>query len=152
MRFKGYKILIGLAIITFIVVRLCCCKGIMTPAPSGIHGHFSAGTYEPNYETTISVDSFLTILKHDKIIIESGRLNDYDPPWDSLRYILGNITCDKEKIEAYIEFKDKRASNTTLQVIWFNAVPTMDNEEYKKRAENYYQCFEALLKKNNLIK
>lgn len=152
MRYKGLKIFIGLAIIVFLAVKLYCCKGIMAPAPSGIHGHYSSATYDPEYKTKMSVDSFLTVLKKDGMIIKSGRLNDYDPPWDSLRYLIGNIPCDKQQIEAYIEFKDKRATNTTFKVMWFNAPPTKDDKIYQKLTESYYKCFESLLKSHNLIK
>lgn len=152
MNYQNVKIIIGLAIAVFVIVKLSYCRGIMAPAPLGIHGIFSSISYDPNYQTTMSMDSILMLLEKKNITIKTGRLNDYDAPWDSLRYVLGNIPCDKQQIEAYIEFKDKRATNTTFKVLWFNAEPTKDDKEYRKRTEAYYECFEALLKTNNLIK
>ncbi len=146
------KYIIVLIFTALILVGIYCCTGIKTPAPLGIHGEYSSISYTPNYQTNMSKDSLLLILAKENVTIKSGRLNNYDPPWDSLRYVLGNITCDNQKIEAYIEFKDKRATNTTFQVFWFNATPTKDDKIHEKLTTNYYQCFEALLKKNNLIK
>lgn len=152
MTFKVLKISIGLAIAIFVVVKLYCCRGIKAPAPYGIHGEYSLVSTPTYTANGVEKDSLLKLLTKENLIVKNGRVNDYDPPWDSLRYLVANIPCDEEKIEAYIEFKDKRARNTTFQVLWFNAEPTRDNKEYEKRAEKYFKCFESLLRKNQLIK
>jgi hypothetical protein len=146
------KYIIASIVTTLILVGVYCCTGIKTPAPLGVHGEYSSISYNPNYQASMSKDSFLLMLSKENVEIKSGRLNNYDPPWDSLRYVLGNIICDNQEIEAYIEFKDKKATNRTFKVFWFNAAPTKDDKIYEKLTANYYNCFEALLKKNNLIK
>lgn len=124
----------------------------MKPAPMGVHGQYSL-LEETTYKTNnLNKDSILKVLKLNDLTIKEGRLNKYDAPWDSLRYIIGNINCNTQIIEACIEFQDKNSINATFKVLWFNAVPTNDDSVYKMRVKEYSQCFEAILKKNNLIK
>ncbi len=147
------KIFTAAAFSIFIVVKLYCCKGIKAPAPHGIHGEYSFTSNTPVYTANgITKDSILRALAKENLVIKTGRLNDYDAPWDSLRYLIGGIPCGGQRVEAYVEFKDKRVANTAFQVLWFNAKPTKDNNEYQERTENYYKCFESLLNKKNLIR
>jgi hypothetical protein len=148
---SGIKVIIGLVIAFFAIWELSCCRGIMAPAPLGIHGHYSSTSDTPNYQVGIGIDSILMLFSKANITIKTGRLNDYDAPWDSLSYVLSDIPCDKQQIEAYIEFKDKTA-NTTFRVLWFNAAITKDDKLYQKLTESYYKCFESFLRGHNLIK
>ncbi len=151
--YRWFKILTITAFAIFFIVKLYYCKGIKAPAPHGIHGEYALTSNPPIYTTNgITKDAIIKVLVKENLVVKSGRLNDYDASWDSLRYLIGNIPCGEQKIEAYIEFKDKKAVNTTFQILWFNAEPTKDNNEYQKRTENYYKCFEALLNKNKLVK
>jgi len=153
MNYRNIKIIIGLAIPVFVIVKLSCCRGINAPAPLGIHGEYSLTSNVPIYKTNnINKDSVLKILSKENLNIKTGKFNDYGAPWDSLRYLIGNIPCDKQLIEAYIEFKDKRATNTTFKVLWFNATPTKDDKIYQKLTDSYYKCFESFLRKHNAIK
>jgi hypothetical protein len=117
----------------------------MTPAPAGIHGTYSSTSYNPTYKAPDSKDSLLILLEDGKMLVRSGRLNSYDPPWDSLRYLIGNIQCDTGRIEAYIEFLDKKEPQSTFRVLWFNATPTTDDKIYDRLTNTYYQCFEREL-------
>jgi len=151
--YRWLKIFTSSVFTIFIVVNLYCCKGIKAPAPDGIHGEYSFTSNTPVYTANgITKDSILKALIKENLVVKSGRLNDYDASWDSLRYLIESIPCGEQKIEAYVEFKDKKAANTTFQVLWFNAPPTKDHNEYQKRTQNYYKCFEFLLNKNELIK
>jgi len=133
------------AIISLVSIYSCKFK---SPAPAGIHGEYSLTPDSYVYQANgINKDSVLSIFKMNDLKVTGGKLNNYDAPWDSLRYLIGNIPCDTQNIEAYIEFTDKKALN-----IWFNATPTDDDEKYEKLAKGYYECFEALLKKSGIIK
>jgi hypothetical protein len=151
MKYKEIKILLKLSMSIVFVAKIYCCTGIMAPAPNGIHGTYAV-VNPPVYEINgLTKDSMLIAFAKGNLIINSGRLNNYDPPWDSLSYLISNIYCGREKIEAYIEFSNKSDTNTTLKLVHFNALPTKDNEEYKKRVENYYKCFEDLLSTLRII-
>lgn len=126
---------------------------IMKPAPPGIHGNYSITGYDPVYKTSNEKDSLLQRLEKDGLEIKSGRLHDYDPPWDSLRYVIGNIPCGTEKIESYIEFsKEKQDSLTTFRVLWMNAAPneSYDTALYNTMARKYYDCFETILSRHGV--
>jgi hypothetical protein len=123
---------------------------IMKPAPPGIHGLFSSADYNPLYNTKYDKDSLLKYLEKEGLIIKSGILNDYDPPWDSLRYLVGNIRCDTQIIEPYIEFnKEKHNGLTTFRILWINATPneSYDTTLYQTLTKKYYDCFEKILKR-----
>lgn len=137
--------------LVFILFIACSCNRFMKPAPEGEHGLYSK-LNNPVYQSTNSKDSLLLILKEKHLIIQEGRINKYDAPWDCFRYFISNINCDSQQIEAYIEFQDKKATNATFRVLWFKSVPTNDDSIYNKRTANYYQCFESLLKNCILIK
>ena len=117
----------------------------MAPAPAGIHGTYSSTSYNPTYKAPVSKDSLLKQLEAGKMLVKSGRLNSYDPPLDSLRYLIGNIRCDTGNVEAYIEFFDKKGPQSTFRVLWFNAAPTTDDKVYDRLTSSYYQCFEREL-------
>lgn len=152
MLFKRNIKIAGLFSILVVIFLLFSCRGFMKPAPIGVHGQYSL-LEETSYKTNnLSKDSILKILMLNDLSIKEGRLNKYDPPWDSLRYIIGNINCNAQLIEACVEFQDKNSITSTFKVLWFNAIPTNDDSVYKIRAKEYYQCFEAVLKKNNIIK
>lgn len=78
------KTIVGFAIAVILIVISYCCKGIMTPAPKGIHGQYSSTSDTLSYQAIVSIDSILKLLTKEKIFIKNGRLNDYDAPWDSL--------------------------------------------------------------------
>lgn len=145
MKYNKIKILLKLSILIVFLAKIYCCTGIMAPAPNGTHGTYTVVNphiYEIN---GLTKDSLLTAFAKRNLIINSGRLNNYDPPWDSLSYLISNIYCGREKIEAYIEFSKKSDTNRTLKLVHVNALPTKDDEEYENRVENYYKCFEDLL-------
>ena len=119
----------------------------MAPAPSGIHGVYSSSSPK-NYQLNKSKDSVLSVFIEKGLLIKMGKLNDYDAPWDSLRYGIDRIKCDKDLIEAYIEFAK---SGSSFRILWFNGSPTEDERIYNLRVEKYYYCFEKFLKANNLI-
>ena len=126
---------------------------IMKPAPPGIHGHYSLADYDPVYKTKYDKDSLLKQLETDNLLIKSGRLNDYDPPWDSLRYLIGNVRCDTQNIEPYIEFRrEKQNGFTTFRILWINATPNenYDTTLYQTMTREYYNCFEAILQRHDV--
>lgn len=145
------KIVLLLGVILFLVLVGCYFKKkstqIMAPAPSGIHGTYSSNSPR-NYELNKSKDSVIAIFERNGLSIKTGKLNDYDAPWDSLRYGINKFPCDKDIIEAYIEFAKSGAS---FKILWFNGSPTDDERIYNLRVEKYYYCFESFLKANNLI-
>ncbi len=127
--------------------------GIMKPAPPGIHGLFLSADYDPLYKTKYDKDSLLKYLEKDGLQIKSGRLNDYDPPWDSLRYLVDNIRCDTQNIEPYIEFhKEKQNGFTTFRILWINATPneSYDTTLYQTLTKKYYDCFETILQRHEV--
>ncbi|RYE55632.1 MAG: hypothetical protein EOP48_09795 [Sphingobacteriales bacterium] len=127
--------------------------GIMKPAPPGIHGLYSLRSYGRIYKTRYSKDSLLGRLANDGLTIKSGRLHDYDPPWDSLRYLIDNVVCDTQKVEPYIEFrKEKERDSTTFRILWINATPneSYDTTLYQNLTKKYYDCFETILKRNGV--
>lgn len=134
-----------LASIILIVVfmNMTFCKN---PAPSGIHGEYSLNEYDTTYQLLVSKDSFFLFLQKKSIIVD---YIDYNSPLDSARYNIENISCNMENIEAYIEFEDKKSK---FHILWFSAKPCEEEDEYVKRAKEYYNCFELLLKNSNLIK
>ncbi len=135
-----------------LIIYLFCFVGFMKPAPRGIHGNYSLDSSQVYTLNEITKDSILKVFSKEKLLVKSGRLNNYDVPWDSLRYYVGNINCDNEIIEAFIDFEDKKAINTTMKILWYNAEPTEDDDEYQKRAERYCNCFDAFLKRKKLVK
>lgn len=126
---------------------------IMKPAPPGIHGHYSLDQHNPVYKTKHDKDSLLNMLRLEGLVIKSGRLHDYDPPWDSLRYLVDNIQCDTQKIEPYIEFqREKQNDFTTFSILWINATPneSYDTMLYQTMTKKYYNCFEAILRRHDV--
>lgn len=123
-----------------------------TPAPKGIHGEYALTNNSPIYQTNLNKDSLLLKLTEEKLIVKPGQLDNYGAPWDSLRYLIDQIPCNQQKIEAYIEFFDSGRANTKFRVLWFNASTTTNNEVYEQLTRNYYECFEKLLKKYGIIK
>jgi len=125
----------------------------MKPAPPGIHGLYSLVDYDPVFKTKYEKDSLLEQLETDGLIIKSGRLHDYDPPWDSLRYLIDNVRCETQNIEAYIEFRrTKQDSFTTFRILWINAAPneSYDTTLYETLTKKYYNCFETILKRHDV--
>src|SRR5579875_3593798 len=117
---------------------------IMKPAPPGIHGLYSLANYDPVYKTKHDKDSLLKQLEIDGLIIKSGRLHDYDPPWACLRYLIDNLRCDTQNIEPYIEFRKEKQNNlTTFRILWINATPneSYDTTVYQTMSKKYYNCF-----------
>ena len=149
------RILIWLVFIVLISTSWHYCR-FLAPAPQGVHGIYGRYGRESDFSTyqikNVTKDEFLDVLIKNGIIVKGERLNDYDPPWDSLRYILDHIPCDKLPLEAYIEFADKKNVNTTFNVIWCKSEPTMNEKEYLKIEAQCYSCFESFLRKYNLIK
>lgn len=126
---------------------------INKPAPLGIHGRFLAIDYNPLYKAKYGKDSLLKCLEKDGLLIKSGRLNNYDPPWDSLRYLIGNIHCDTQIIEPYIEFnKEEHNGLTTFRILWINSSPneSYDSTVYETLTHKYYHCFETILKRHEV--
>lgn len=120
-------------------------------APPGIHGHYSLPDYDPVYKTKYDKDSLLKYLEKDGLQIKMGRLNDYDPPWDSLRYLIDNIRCDTQNIETYIEFRrEKQKGYITFRILWINATPneSYDTTLYQKLTKKYFNCFETILQQH----
>jgi hypothetical protein len=132
-------------LIGLVIYQLKDCKGFMAPAPAGIHGTYSSASYNPTYKATVPKDSLLKLLEAGQLQVKSERLNSHDPPWDSLRYLIGNIRCDTGHVEEYVEFLDKKESQSTFRVLWFNATPTTDDKVYDRLTNTYYQCFEKEL-------
>src|SRR5689334_9457942 len=119
-------LIVGLILTVAIIFLISPLKyvAIMRLAPPGIHGLYSLADYDLVYKTKYDKDTLLSDLAKDGLVIKSGRLHDYDPPWDSLRYLIDNITCDKQKIEPYIEFhREKQKGFTTFRILWINAAP-----------------------------
>ena len=124
---------------------------IMKTAPRGIHGLYSLADYDPLYKTNYDKDTLLLELQKEGLLIKSGRLNDYDPPWDSLRYLIDNITCDTQKIEPYIEFRrEKQNGFTTFRILWINATPNENDDLYRTLTKKYYGCFETILRRHGV--
>jgi hypothetical protein len=126
---------------------------IMKPAPPGIHGLYSSDDRDAIYKTNLHKDTLLHELDKEGLVIKSGRLHDYDPPWDSLRYLIDNITCDTQRIEPYIEFRKDRANGlTTFKILWINATPNLsyDTAVYWTLTRKYYNCFDAILKRHKV--
>lgn len=143
-----------LLVAAIILIKLIGCLGIKSKAPKGIHGEFTLESSTSEYIANgLTKDSVLEILMQENLRVKNGRLNDYDAPFDSLRYLIGEIRCgNNEQIEAYIEFKDKTSKNTSFKIIWFNANPTKNDSEYDLRTKEYYDCFETLMKRCKIIK
>ena len=126
---------------------------IMKPAPRGIHGLYSLAGYDPIYKSKYDKDSLLKYLKTDSLLIKSGRLHDYDPPWDSLRYLIDNVHCDTQTIEPYIEFhRQKQNGFTVFRILWINATPieSYDTTLYQTLTKKYYDCFEKILERHGV--
>ena len=126
---------------------------IMKSAPPGIHGFYSLADYDLIYKTEDDKDMLLHDLENDGLQVKNGRLHDYDPPWDSLRYLIDNISCDTQKIEPYIEFhRGKQNGFTTFRILWINATPneSYDTILYKNLTKKYYDCFEVILSRHGV--
>ena len=144
---------VGLLLLLFFIRYAPNHFGIMTPAPLGIHGIYSLETSDRIYKSRFQKDSLLHMLEKEGLIIKADRLNKYDPPWDSLRYLIGNVYCGNQSIEPYIEFKkDKEDGYTIFQVLWINAAPnaSYDTNVYKTLTIKYFRCLEEVLKRNNI--
>lgn len=135
-----------------LIFSLKDCRGFIAPAPAGIHGNYSSASFYSTYKALVSKDSLLKTLEASKIFVRSGRLNSYDPPWDSLSYILGNIPCDTGHVEAYIQFSDKNERQSTFHVLWFNASPTTNDEDYDWLTKRYYNCFDEIFQNFQVTK
>lgn len=154
---KGTKLflIIGLiAVFVAVFIRFAPdYLSIMKPAPPGIHGNYSLAEYDLTYKTEYDKDSLLHNLEKDGLDIRSGRLHDYDPPWDSLRYLVGNIRCDTQQIESYIEFrKEKQDGFTTFRILGMSATPneSYDTMLYRNLTKKYYDCFETILSRHGV--
>src|SRR5689334_1869962 len=106
-RLTFFSWVLTFGLIGLMVYVLKDCRGFMAPAPAGIHGVYLSDTYHPTYKAPAFKGSLLKAFEAGQIIVKRERLHSYDPPWDGLRYLIGNIRCDTEDIEAYIEFSDK---------------------------------------------
>lgn len=145
------KLVIGSVILGLIAsIYTCNFRRIKDHAPSGVHGLYSLNK-ERVFVTNISKDSVILLLATSGITINSGRLNEYDPPWDSLRYVFGNIICQGQNIKAYVEFSLKSIQPTTFKLIWIKSEPNINESEYNRITARYYECFEQILKENNII-
>ena len=135
---------------TIFIVFLINFQQETSPAPPGIHGEYSINELNGYYLTNFNKDTLLKRLKLEGLIIKSGRINDYDPPWDSLRYLVDNIKCGNQKIKAYIEFgKVDHDSLTHFRILWINgpANTSKDTLIYNNIARKYYSCFGEIFKK-----
>lgn len=145
--------LLALLVFLFIYYAFDILK-IKRPAPPGIHGLYSLHENDRTYTTTFDKDSLLKFLETDGFEIKSGRLNDYDPPWDSLRYLIDNIKCDALIIEPCIEFhKVKENGFTEFRILWIYAAPNESNDTtlYHALTHKYYDCFESILKRHGVL-
>jgi hypothetical protein len=149
---KIYDWIVIIALVGLLIFFFKDCRGFMAPAPAGIHGTFSSSSYNPTYKAPVYKDSLLKAIAASQIIVRSGRLHSYDPPWDSLSYLLSNIPCDTGHVEAYIEFSNKKESQSTFRVLSFNASPIKDDEDYDRLTKHYYNCFETVLENYHVIK
>lgn len=152
-RVKSIVIIALILVLTGLLIRYAPqYLTFMKPAPPGIHGLYSSD-YDPVYKTTDDKDSLLHDLEREGILVKSGRLHDYDPPWDSLRYVIGNIRCDTQLIEPYIEFfRGKQEGFTSFRILWINAAPnkSYDTTLYNNLTKKYYDCFEAILSRHGV--
>jgi hypothetical protein len=144
--YKRIAVLGALAFAVFIIVRLQHCRGFLSPAPLGTHGAYSLSRDLVYTANKMTKDSVLEIFTADGLDIK------FDQPTGSGRCLVNNIPCNGVKIEAYIEFLDKPGTDAKFKVLWFNAESTDDDEEYQKRAEDYYECFEALWQRSGARK
>jgi hypothetical protein len=127
---------------------------IMKPAPQGINGLYKLSGYQDLlYTTKLNKDTLLAGLEKDGLSIKRGKLNTYDAEWDSLRYLISNITCDTLRIEPYIEFqRDIKKDVLSFRILWINGTPNLsyDTTVYNSLAKKYYDCFEAILKRHEV--
>lgn len=144
---KNKMPIVVILLISTIVYYSCKGFGYAPHGHSGCYRRITDSIYKTN---NLCKDSILKILASKDLIIKSGRLQSYDPPWDSLRYIISNIPCDTDKIEAYIEFNDKDSKNATIKILYFESTPTEDDSLYVRKTEAFYKCFEQILKENNI--
>lgn len=156
-RIKGILLtLLILTVITWLfIIYAPKYLNIMRMAPRGIHGIYSSADRDSKYQTQLSKDVLLKKLEQDGYLIKGGKLHDYDPPWDSLSYLIDKIPCDTQKIEAYIEFKRANQNElTNFRILWFNATPNLseDTNVYNNLARRYYRCFEDILKSHMVSK
>lgn len=127
------------------------CRGFRQ-APLGIHGIYSRNTDSLYKTNNLCKDSVLSILKRQDLVIKKELLHEYDQTWDSLRYLISNIPCGSEHIEAYIEFQDKKSTNTSFRILWFNSKPINDDSLYMEKTKYYYMCFEKILKNSRITR
>jgi hypothetical protein len=139
---KGAIIAIVVLLSGFITYLSFNWRGFKSPAPMGIHGTYSLDS-TTFFTTAQTKDSMLFHFQNRGWNIKPGRLNEYDPPWDSLRYLVGNIKCDTTNIEGYIEFT--KESTTRFFVLWINAPPSDDDAVYEKLSHKYFDCLEDQL-------
>lgn len=137
MLYKRLAVLGIVALLIFAGVGLKNCRGLLAPAPLGIHGHYSLDTDVSYTIDNTTVDTFLGVFSKQGFVVR----NQYTG-W---RYLVGNIPCDQTKIEAYIEF-DTTTAVASFKVLWLNAEPTEDDEEYKRLAKTYFDCFDTITK------
>lgn len=154
--FKYFKKAILASLLVFIavlVVHLIKQTGASN-APLGIHGHYDTADDKLYKIQRFSKDSVLAVFREEGCVIMLdlyGGSKYTPPPQDSTRYTIKGLSCWKDSVNAYIEFGKDSCENTTLYVLWFDAAPTKDDEEYIILAKNYQYCFECLLKKHKLI-
>ena len=125
---KAFYIVITVGLTGMLLIAFFICTGpnhhgIMSPAPLGIHGIYSMVLNDRIYKVKAPKDSILHVFEKEGLLVSKDRLNQYDPPWDSLRYLIGNVNCGNQKIEPYIEFeKLKRDGCTVFRVLWINII------------------------------
>jgi len=149
---KEFKIHLQMlfVILSILSFNICGCSR----APEGAQGFYNIGGRDSTscLLKNVTKDIFFSALRKEGLVVKSDRLHDYDPPWDSIHYVISDIYCDHQIIDAYIEYNDKQTVDKRLIILGFKAKPTYDNNLYFILVERYYHCFKSLLRKNNLIK
>lgn len=149
MQSKRYFFNVCVCLTTFLIGLSC--RGFRQ-APLGLHGIYSRNTDSLYKTNNLCKDSVLSILKKQNLIVKKEILHEYDQPWDSLRYLISNIPCGSEHIEAYIEFQDKKSTNTSFRILWFNSIPINDDSLYVEKTKRYYMCFEKILRNSRITR
>jgi hypothetical protein len=144
-RVKRFFVVV-LVLSVFVTLFTCNIRSFKNPAPSGIHGHYSLTGDLATYSTTLSKDSVLHLFANNGLTVNNGRLNEYDPPWEGLRYVIGNVNCQRQAVDAYVEFSSKKIKPTTFKVIWIKSEPNLKENDYNRLAEKYHKCFRVIMK------
>lgn len=135
--------IVSVILIVFLGVRALRNVRFLAPAPKGIHGQYSLDAVALVFKARATeLGEFLSNL---------NGLNLSTSELGNSRYLIGGIPCDGKEIEAYVEFDSVKISPVEMKVLWINADPTEDDDEYETLTRVYNGCLEAVLKKNNLV-